>query len=75
MSLPTMFHALILNNTKLITKTCQSRRGVNPGGLGGRDPQGFGDGVLGELHGGLGGVVKYYFSLSCTLSMFEIGDF
>jgi len=37
-------------------------------GLGGRDPH-----ILGR--GGRGRVVKYYYILSCTGSMFESGDF
>ena len=49
--------------------------GVNPGELGGRDPPDFGQGVAGGSQGGRGRVVKYYYILSCTESMFESGDF
>jgi len=48
-------------------------RGVNPGELGGRDPQILGRGVMGS-QGGRGRVDKYYYILSCTGSMFESGD-
>jgi len=49
--------------------------GVNPG-VGGRDPPDFGQGrSWGGSQGGRGRVVKYYYTLSCTGSMFESGDF
>jgi len=50
-------------------------RGVNPGGWGSRHPD-FGQGVVGRSgsRGGRGRVVKYYYILSCTGSMFESGD-
>ena len=46
-------------------------RGVNPGGLGGSQPPDFGQGGRGDR----GRVVKYYYILSCTESIFESGDF
>ena len=55
--------------------------GVNPGGLGVATPQSFGRGSWGSQGGSQGGswgcgrVVKYYYILSCTDSMFESGDF
>ena len=49
-------------------------RGINPGGWVGCDPQILNRGVVG-VRGGHGRVVKYYYILSCTGSMFEIGDF
>jgi len=53
-------------------------RGVNPGGVGGRDPQIFGRESRGgsqEGRGGRGRVVKYYYILSYVGSMFESGYF
>ena len=46
-------------------------------GVGGRDPQILGRGVVGVAGGsqGRGRVIKYYYILSCTGSMFESGDF
>jgi len=41
-------------------------------GLGARPPQNLGRGVVGV---GNGRVVKYYYILSCTGSVFESGDF
>jgi len=52
-------------------------RGVNPGGLG-SPPIDFGQGVTGDLGvvvGDRGQVVKYYYILSCTRSMFGSGNF
>jgi len=46
--------------------------GINSG-LGGRDPQILGREVVG-VAGGRGRVVKCYYTLSCTGSMFESGD-
>ena len=45
-------------------------------GVGGRDPQILGWGIVG-VAGWVVGVVKYYYLLSCKLtgSMFESGDF
>ena len=58
-----------------------SNIGVNPGGFGGSRPQildrevvgvaGVTRGVVGDS----GRVVKYYYILSCTGSMFESGNF
>jgi len=46
-------------------------------GFGSRDPLDFGQGVVGVAGGrwGRGRVVKYYYILSCTGSMFESVDF
>src|SRR6218665_2503979 len=54
----------------IITLVCESHRRQS-WGLGSRDPQILRWGVA----GGRGGVVKYYYILSCTGSMFESGDF
>ena len=45
-----------------------THRGVNPEGLGGRDPSFWAGG-----RGGSQGVVKYYYILSCPGSIFESG--
>ena len=54
-------------------------RGVNPGGVWGSQPPDFGlrgrGGVAGGSLGGRGRVVKYYYILSCTKTLFESGDF
>ena len=44
-------------------------------GLGVATPPDFGQGGHGGPRGGRGWVVKYYYILSCTGSMFESGDF
>src|SRR6218665_3571821 len=51
-------------------------RGVNPGGWWGRDPQILCRGSWGSqgVVGDRGRVVKFYYGLSCTESMFESGD-
>ena len=50
-------------------------RGGNPEGFGGRDHQILGRGVVWVPGVVDGGVVKYYYILLCTGSMFESGDF
>jgi len=49
--------------------------GVNPGMLGSRPPQILGRGSWGVAGRVAGGVVKYYYILSCTWCMLESGDF
>ena len=49
--------------------------GVNPEGLGVSRPLIFWAGDLRGLVGGRGRVVKHYYILSCTGSIFESGDF
>src|SRR6218665_1720782 len=53
-------------------KILDQHQGRQSWGVGGHDPQ-----ILssGGLQGGCGRVVKYYYILSCTESMFESGDF
>src|SRR6218665_335314 len=72
-----------LGNSFLLEKASFSllSRGVNPGAEG-RDPHILGRGVVWGSQGwpqvgrwGRGRVVKYYYILSCTGSMFESGYF
>jgi len=45
------------------------------GGWGSRTPRFWAEGVVGGRLGGRGRVVKYYYILLCTGSLFESGDF
>ena len=65
----------ILNENTYIIILYIIFRGVNPGGLVVATPD-FGQGGREEVVGGVRGrVVKYYYILSCTGSVFESGDF
>jgi len=62
-----ILHVFCSDPLKAHVMLCSVTRGVNPQGLGGRDPPDFGQ-------GGRGRVMNYYYILSYTGSMFESGD-